>query len=267
MKKSFYTLSFGFLVLTAFTLNNYFNPKPKYVSVVKKVIPAVVDIQVVADQELHLYIGDQDLGVIAIRKVRVGGSGCYVSSKGFILTCGHLFNFKHIYSINITNSDGSTVCGTLLKTDFKRDLALVKTTFYKTTPFVKLEDPRKTQIGEEVLAVGSPAGFAFSVTNGIISALHRDVGTMYDTVQTNTAINPGNSGGPLFNLKGELVGVVSFFVPVNPMLPVNSGLGFAVSPGQCLEFLVNCGKKIPEIRSYQWFHTLSLSHGNKKQVH
>jgi serine protease Do len=255
MRNTVKLLTIAVLTLTAFTLNNYFFPQPKYVRVINKVMPAVVDISVIVEME-NPFTGE-------VGKAKIEGSGCYVSPKGFILTCGHLFNFKKIYSISITNSQGETVAGKLLKANFKRDLALVKTTFYKETPYVRLEDPRDTQVGEEVIAIGSPAGFVFSVTNGIVSALNRDIDTMYNTVQTNTAINPGNSGGPLLNLKGELVGVVSFFVPVNPFIPVNSGLGFCVAPGQCLEFLVRCGKDIPEIRSYQWLRILLSSLGSK----
>ena len=210
-------------------------------------MPAVVDIKCVVEVK-NPFTGE-------MRKAQVEGSGVYVSPKGFILTCGHLFNFKHIYSISITNPDGETVFGKLLRADFRRDLALVKTSFYKTTPYVLLEDPRKLRVGQEVFAIGSPLGFEFSVSNGIISALYRDFKEMYNVLQTNTATNPGNSGGPLFNLQGHLVGIVSFMVTPSSFDPVFTGLGFCVSPGQQLEFLVKCGKDIPEIRNYHWFRT------------
>ena len=211
-------------------------------------MPSVVDIKVIAEIR-NPFSGEME-------KRQYGGSGVYVNPKGYILTCGHLFNFAKIISISITNIKGETVAGQLLQVNFVRDLALVKTTFYDKTPFVKLVDPRDVLVGQEVIAIGSPAGLEFTVTSGIISQMHRDVDSMYNTLQHSASINPGNSGGPLFNLKGELVGINSFYVPVSPFMPVYTGLGFAVSPSECLTFLVSCGKDIPGIRSYKWLHTL-----------
>ena len=256
MKRTTGLLAVAIVLLSGYVIKLDKFPEPKFVNVINEVMPAVVDIKVIVGMK-NPFTGE-------VQKRQVEGSGVYVNSQGFILTCGHLFNFKEIYSINITNAQGETVSGKLWRADFHRDLALVQTKYYNVVPYVQLEDPRKLKIGQEVFAIGSPAGFEFSVSNGIISGLYRDVGDMYNTLQTNTAINPGNSGGPLFNLQGKLVGIVSFFVPLNQFVAINSGLGFAVSPGQQLEFLVKCGKDIPGIRRYQWLRLLLSSLGNKR---
>lgn len=228
--------------------NNY-DQKEKYVKVVDKVMPAVVELQVTGIVELHLWMGPIDLGPIATTKQSVLGSGAYISSNGYILTVAHLFNhFKKIQSINVIAPNGDIVAGKLKDVSKGVDLALVKVDYYKRTPYVKLANPLDLKIGQEVVAIGSPAGLSFSVSNGIISALYRDFQYAYNVTQSNTAINPGNSGGPLFNLQGELVGVNSFFIYLDPRAPLFTGLGFSVQSGQCLEFLTKNSKKFPDLK-------------------
>lgn len=222
----------------------------KYTRVVNKVMPAVVEIQVTGIMCIKM-----DLGFVVIeqdRVVSVLGSGVYVSPHGYILTCAHLFSeFKKIKSITVIAPNDDSVAGKVKQINPQIDLALVKVDYYKTTPYVKLADPRKLELGQEVVAIGSPLGLSFSVSNGIISALYRDFPFAYNVTQSNTAINPGNSGGPLFNLKGELVGINVFVIPpVNA--PVFTGLGFSVQSGQCLEFLAKAARKYPDMKESPW---------------
>lgn len=216
---------------------------------VDQVMPACVAISVL--------IKVDDYGLV--RKRVVGGSGVFISDKGYILTCAHLFNQEgwKVISISVESNNGDTVAGKLLKIDDSNDLALVKVDFYKKTPYVRLADPRKLKIGQDVIAIGGPFSLLFSVSKGIISQLHRDFPTAYNMLQADVAVNPGNSGGPVFNLNGELVGIVSFVVsPIDKHL-IFTGIGFHVSSGQCLEFLTRCKKDYKELKETSWLGILS----------
>ena len=242
---------FGLVVgfLLAFSLIRH--PEEKYASVINKVLPACVEIQVTGETIVYTF---EDLLAgkepqIKVRKAM--GAGVYVSSKGHVLTCSHLFRkFTKIISITVLGPTGDAVAGSLKIAGKSVDLALVKVDYYQTTPYVKVVDPRNLRVGQEVIAVGSPLGLSFSVTNGIISALYRDMENFYNVTQSNTALNPGNSGGPLFNLRGELVGVNTLIIsPASA--PIFTGLGFSVQAGQIIEFLTNAGKKYPELKEFK----------------
>lgn len=216
---------------------------------VDQVMPACVAISVMIEVDVD--------GIT--RRGLVGGSGVYISDKGYILTCAHLFNQEgwKILSITVENYNGDMIAGSLLKIDDSNDLALVKTDFFKKTPFVKLADPRKLKIGQEVIAVGGPLSLLFSVSKGIISQLNRDFPKAYNMLQSDVAVNPGNSGGPVFNVKGELVGIVSFLVSPVDEHAIFTGIGFHVSSGQCLEFLTRCKKDYKELKETSWLGILS----------
>lgn len=180
------------------------------------------------------------------------GAGVFITPNGHILTCAHLFNDAVITGITVCQQDGTCQGGQVLFKDDRRDLALVKVE--GPTPYVRLGDPRKLRVGQQVVAIGNPLGLDFSVTHGIISALNRDFSFRYDATQSDTPINPGNSGGPLFNLDGELIGINSFMIPAGSE-PVFSGLGFSVSSAQIVEFLTNfrgIDKAVPHYGSRYW---------------
>lgn len=229
-----------------------FSAQEKYTPVIDEVMPACVEITVTGTVEaatLEDFILGRKPGLIT---QRVLGSGVFISPKGYILTCAHLFNFfKEIKTITVQSPTGDTVFGTLKIVGQGVDLALVKVDFDKVTPYVEIADPRDLRVGQEVIAIGSPLSLSFSVSQGIISALYRDFQSAYNVTQSNTAINPGNSGGPLFNMKGELVGINSFMIsPVSEA--VFTGLGFSVQCGQIIEFLVDAKRKYPDIRERKW---------------
>lgn len=259
MKKLTSIIFCALVVLQGCTLDT----QDKFVKPIKKVMPAVVEIQVIGMVPHPLIVlldslTGEDNSDNPDSWVRAGvlGSGVYVSPKGYILTCAHLFEpFKKVLSINVTNYKEEAVAGTIVSVGEKVDLAVIKTTYFKDTPYVKLADPRKLKVGQDVFTIGSPLGLSFSVTSGIISALYRDFEFAYNMTQSDVSLNPGNSGGPLFNLKGELVGINSFMVP-----PVNAaiftGLGFFVQAGQCLEFLVKTSQKEKELRNKKWVYLL-----------
>lgn len=258
--KRLISLILGLIIVVAIVR---YQPTDKFVKPIEKVMPAVVEIHVVGSVPHPLAVLLEALTGEKVTddpeswiKIGVLGSGVYVNSKGYILTCAHLFTkFKEIDSISVTNSVEDTVAGSIIQVSDKADLAIIRTTHYAVTPFVKLADPRNLAVGQDVFAIGAPLGLSFSVTSGIISALSRDFTFAYNMTQSDVSINPGNSGGPLFNIKGELVGINSFMVP-----PVNAaiftGLGFSVQAGQCLEFLVHTSKKEKELRNKKWIHLL-----------
>ena len=219
----------------------------RYVNVAKQSIPKTVMVYIAVK---YTNLDGKELKGMYL------GSGVFVSPNGHVLTAAHLFNNKEITGITVKCFNDYAYGATLLYKDNFRDLALLKIEDDENkTSYVRLADPRKLAIGQEVVAIGNPLGFEWSVSHGIISALYRDLGFLYNMVQTDTMINPGNSGGPLLNLKGELVGINSCFTPVFRILPVNTGIGFSVSSGQIIEFLSLFGKadvSIPKFHMDYW---------------
>jgi serine protease Do len=136
------------------------------------------------------------------------GSGFIVEPGGVILTNAHVVDGADEVRVRLT--DRREFKGKVLGVDKPTDIAVVKIAADKL-PAVKLGDPRAVRVGEWVLAIGSPFGFENTVTAGIVSGTSRSLpdGTYVPFIQTDAAVNPGNSGGPLFNLKGEVIGINS----------------------------------------------------------
>ncbi|NRA24343.1 MAG: trypsin-like peptidase domain-containing protein, partial [Oleispira sp.] len=160
------------------------------------------------------------------------GSGFIISSDGYILTNNHVV--KGADEIIVRLSDRRELDAQLIGADERADLALLKVKA-SGVPKVALGKSEKLKVGEWVLAIGSPFGFDYSVTAGIVSAKGRSLPneSYVPFIQTDVAINPGNSGGPLFNLKGEVVGInsqiytrsggfmgVSFAIPISVAIDV-----------------------------------------------
>ena len=136
------------------------------------------------------------------------GSGFIVHGDGVVLTNAHVVEGADEVRVKLT--DRREFKGKVAGVDKLTDVAVVKIDA-KDLPTVKLGDPAKIRTGEWVLAIGSPFGFENTVTAGIVSGTSRSLpeGTYVPFIQTDAAVNPGNSGGPLFNLRGEVVGVTS----------------------------------------------------------
>jgi S1-C subfamily serine protease len=243
-------VALGLIVATNVTFFLKTNDRDRYINVVNKVTPAVVEIHVIGTMKPRLpFIGEDTRFVNGSGLQAVLGSGAYITSNGYILTVAHLFNgFQTIKSIVVISPSGDEVAGKLVQIGTSVDLAIVKVDFYKTTPFVSIANPKYLAVGQEVLAIGSPAGLSFSVSRGIISALYRDFENAYNVTQSDAATNPGNSGGPMFDLDGKLIGVVSFFVMVERNFPVFTGLGFSVQCGQCIEFVTKAALADPVLK-------------------
>jgi serine protease Do len=136
------------------------------------------------------------------------GSGFIVSEDGYILTNAHVVESAEEITVKLT--DKREFKAKVIGSDRRTDVALIK---IEATglPAVRFGDPAKLRVGEWVLAIGSPFGFENTVTAGIVSAKGRSLPqeNYVPFIQTDVAVNPGNSGGPLFNLRGEVVGVNS----------------------------------------------------------
>jgi len=137
------------------------------------------------------------------------GSGFIISTDGYVLTNNHVIEGAD--EIFVRLSDRRELQAELVGADPRSDLALLKIEAGKGLPVVRIGRSESLRPGEWVLAIGSPFGFDYSVTAGIVSALGRSLpnDNYVPFIQTDVAINPGNSGGPLFNLKGEVVGINS----------------------------------------------------------
>lgn len=142
------------------------------------------------------------------QQARSLGSGFIISSDGDIITNAHVVESGD--EIIVRTSDRREFVATLVGADKRSDIALLKVAS-EGLPVVRIGSAKPLQVGEWVLAIGSPFGFDSSATAGIVSAKGRSLPTenYVPFIQTDVAINPGNSGGPLFNLRGEVVGVNS----------------------------------------------------------
>jgi serine protease Do len=167
------------------------------------------------------------------------GSGFIISADGYVLTNHHVV--KGADEIIVRMNDRSEYEAKLIGSDERSDTALLKIDTNKDLPFVKIGSSESLNVGEWVLAIGSPFGFDYSVTAGIVSAKGRSLpgseNNYVPFIQTDVAINPGNSGGPLFNLEGEVVGMnaqiysrtggfmgLSFTIPIDTVMNVEAQL-------------------------------------------
>jgi len=164
------------------------------------------------------------------------GSGFIISRDGYIVTNNHVVEGATEVTVTLANKKEYTA--KIIGRDPKTDVAVVKIDPKETLTVASLGDSDQLRVGEWVVAVGNPFGLSNTVTKGIVSAKNRVIGAgpYDDFIQTDAPINPGNSGGPLFNLKGEVVGINTAIVPNG------QGIGFAVA--------VNTAKAlIPQLES------------------
>jgi serine protease Do len=219
---------------------------PSLAPLIESVKGAVVNIdvrkEVKGDELLSLPLPMRRRGGGGPPTTQGSGSGVIIDSKGLVLTNNHVV--ADALTIRVRLDDGRTLEAEILGRDPLTDLALLKVKGKaEKLPSVSLGDSGQLRVGDWVVAIGNPFGLAHSVTLGIISAKDRDISAgPYDQfLQTDAAINPGNSGGPLFNLKGEVVGIntainaaansIGFSVPSNlakALVPQLEAKGFVV---------------------------------------
>jgi len=150
------------------------------------------------------------------------GSGVIISRDGYILTNNHVV--EGAMELTVTMNNKEEYKAKIVGRDPKTDLALLKIDAGETLPSATLGDSEQLRVGDWVLAIGNPFGLKHTVTSGIVSAKGRIIGAgpYDDFIQTDASINPGNSGGPLFNMKGEVVGINT------AIIPQGQGIGFAI---------------------------------------
>ena len=167
---------------------------------------------------------DQNRGPQKRRSTALG-SGFVIKDNGTVITNNHVI--QNAEGILVKFTDGKEYEAKLIGTDPVSDIAVLKIQSNKKFPAVKFADSDKAKVGDWVLAIGNPFGLGGTVTQGIISAINRDINMgRYDNfIQTDASINQGNSGGPLFNMDGEVLGI-------NTAIFSNSGgsvgIGFAI---------------------------------------
>jgi serine protease Do len=164
------------------------------------------------------------------RTVQGAGSGVIISKDGYILTNNHVV--EGAKELTVTLADKGEFKAQIVGEDPKTDLAIVKIDAGENLPAADIGDSDQIKVGDWVLAIGNPFGLGDTVTSGIVSAKGRVIGAgpYDDFIQTDASINPGNSGGPLFNMKGEVIGIntaiisdgqgIGFAIPVNTAKPL-----------------------------------------------
>jgi serine protease Do len=232
------------------------NALPDFSSLVEKSGPAVVNVAVVQqaqptaggvdpDDPLNDFfrrfgIPAPDLGPRGNQPLRGEGSGFIVTPDGYILTNAHVVSDGGEVTVRLT--DRREFPAKVVGVDQRTDVAVIKITA-QNLPTVRVGNPATLKPGEWVLAIGSPFGFENSATAGIVSATARSLpgesgtGSYVPFIQTDVAVNPGNSGGPLFNMRGEVVGInsqifsrtggymgLSFAIPIDVAMDVRDQL-------------------------------------------
>ncbi|NSW83015.1 MAG: trypsin-like peptidase domain-containing protein [Syntrophothermus sp.] len=221
---------------------------------VEKVSPAVVNIETTVrvdngyvdpffdDPFFREFFGDR-FGISPRSTYETGiGSGCIISSDGYVLTNQHVVNNAVKIMVTVAGFD-QPIPATIVGQDYELDLAVLKLQKKATYTALKMGDSDRIRVGDWVIAIGNPYGLDHTVTAGVISAKGRPV-TIGDRqyrnlIQTDAAINPGNSGGPLLSASGELIGINT---AVNASA---QGIGFAIpinTAKQVLDQLISKGK-------------------------
>ncbi len=166
------------------------------------------------------------------RKLSSIGSGFIISKDGLIVTNHHVID--DTTEINVNLHDGSKYKAKVVGIDKKTDIALLKINPNKELKFANFGDSASARIGEWVIVIGNPYGLGGSVSVGIVSARGRDInnGQSDEYIQTDAAINKGNSGGPMFNVKGEVIGIsTAIFSPSGGSV----GIGFATPSSTAIQ--------------------------------
>ncbi len=169
------------------------------------------------------------------RKASSLGSGFIIEKNGIVVTNNHVIQNAEDILVKIGSKDYKAK---ILGSDPYADIAVLKMETNETFNPVKFGDSDKARVGDWVVAIGNPFGLGGTVTSGIVSARNRDINlTRYDDfIQTDASINQGNSGGPLFNLKGEVIGINTAIIA--PGQTGSIGIGFAI-PANAASNIVN----------------------------
>ncbi len=223
------------------------NVASSFAAVAKRVEPAVVSIDTKSSVNNPIASATPQPGAsdevmeffrrqLQQRPVYGVGSGFIVDKNGYIVTNNHVI--ARAARITVRLDSGEEYIAKVIGTDIETDIAVIKIDAPRELPFVKFGSSANAEVGDWVLAVGSPFGLTKTVTAGIISQKKRETpyaSAFQKFIQTDAAINPGNSGGPLVNLEGDVIGVNS---QIATSSGENSGVGFAL-PSEEASYVYN----------------------------
>ncbi len=207
-----------------------------FADLAEKTIPSVVNISTIQNND-DGFFEETD-------KMQTLGSGFIISEDGYIVTNNHVIDKAE--SINVIVGKDKKYTASLVGKDEKTDIALIKIVPEEKLVPAVFGDSDSIRVGDWVLAIGNPFGLGGSVTAGIISAKSRDIdsGSYDDFIQTDASINQGNSGGPMFNTKGEVIGMnTSIFSTTGSSM----GIGFAM-PSNQIVWVVNQLKTFGKVK-------------------
>jgi serine protease Do len=209
---------------------NYIDENGKYTTegIAAAVRPSIVEIYTYSDSSRSTPVGS--------------GSGIIISDDGYIVTNAHVLQSDGYHTV--TTSDNEIYDAKIIGRDTKTDIAIIKISASGLQAAV-LGDSDEVVVGEQVMAIGNPAGLSGSVTDGIVSAVNRQIksdstGFEMNCIQTNADISPGNSGGALVNMYGQVIGITSSKYVSSSY----EGLGFAITINEAkpiMEELINQG--------------------------
>ncbi len=172
-------------------------------------------------------------GPESFRQVNGMGTGVVIDPRGYVITNYHVV--EDVDDIQVTLHSGETTSAELIASRIRSDLALIKVTVPEPLAAIPRGTSSDLMVGESVIAIGNAFGYVHTSTEGIISALHRDVPVnetqdYLDLIQISAGINPGNSGGPLLNIEGEMIGVnvavrvgaqqIAFAIPIDQVVEI-----------------------------------------------
>jgi serine protease Do len=206
-------------------------PKQSIADVVEDLLPSVVTISITSK----------------ISTNQEFGSGFIVSKDGFVVTNNHVIDEASEISVGLNN--GEKFKAKIVSIDKRTDLAVLKIDSEKEFKFAKFGDSSKARIGDLVIVVGNPFGLGLSVSTGIVSAKGRSLnnGQIDEFIQTDAAINNGNSGGPMFNARGEIIGIsTSILSPSGG----NVGIGFAIPSSNAAQIVKQLKEKGEVVRGW-----------------
>jgi len=204
------------------------------VCAVESAQPAVVNIH---GQKTVTWSQQERQAAEAARRVNGMGTGVVLDERGYILTNFHVVD--GVREIQVTLADRRNTIARLIAHDRQEDLAIIKVDVDGSLPTIPIGTSADLMLAETVIAIGNAYGYEHTVTQGIVSSLHRDVQvseTQYyeDLIQTSAPINPGNSGGPLLNIDGQMVGInvavragaqnIAFAIPVDRAIAIATRL-------------------------------------------
>ncbi len=192
-----------------------------------------------------------------VRRVNGMGTGVVIDPRGYIVTNYHVV--AGVRQIQVTPADGNMLIAQLVARDSETDLAIIKVDSPKKLPVINIGTSADLMPGEPVIAIGNAYGYEHTVTEGIVSALHRSVQVSDaqhygDLIQTSASINPGNSGGPLLNIDGEMIGV-------NVAVRAGAqGIGFAIPADKAMAAVT---KLLAEETAREVWHGMALTVGRE----